>query len=146
MLLFEAQASGTILPQSVASKAINYTLKRWVELTRFMHHPMIKLSTNWDDNSILSIAIGRRNWLHLGSKEAGPKIAAIFCIVKSCHKLGVPIRQCLADTLPGLADRSIHELTVLTPTAYAAKMAKHPTRSPLNPSTMALPKRLLSTG
>jgi hypothetical protein len=70
------------------------------------------------------IAIGRRNWLHLGSKKAGSKIAAIFSIVKSCRKLGVSIRQYLAGTLPGLADRSIHELTVLTPIAYAAKMAK----------------------
>jgi transposase len=70
------------------------------------------------------IAIGRKNWLHLGSKEAGPKIAAIFSIVESCRKLGVPIRQYLADMLPGLADRSIHQLVGLTPTAYAAKIAK----------------------
>jgi transposase len=70
------------------------------------------------------IAIGRKNWLHLGSKEAGPKIAAIFSIAESCRKFGVPIRKYLADMLPGLADRSIHELDSLIPTAYAAKMAK----------------------
>ena len=62
--------------------------------------------------------------MHLGSKEAGPKIAAIFSIVESCRKLNIPIRQYLADALPGLTDRSIHELAELTPTAYAAKMAK----------------------
>ena len=70
------------------------------------------------------IAIGRRNWLHLGSKEAGPKIAAIFSIVESCRKLGLPIRQYPADVLPGLADRAIRELTSLTPTAYAARSEK----------------------
>ena len=123
-LLFAMQASGTILPKSVAGKAINYTLKRWVELTRFLDHHVIELSTNWAENSMRPIAIGRRNWLHLGSKEAGPKIAAIFSIVESCRKLGVSIRQYLADLLPGLADRSIHELAGLTPTAYAAKIAK----------------------
>jgi len=62
--------------------------------------------------------------LHLGSKEAGPRIAAIFSIVESCRKLGVPIRKYLADVLPGLADRSIHNLAGLTPTAYAARSAK----------------------
>jgi hypothetical protein len=69
--------------------------------------------------------------LHLGSKEAGPKIAAIFSIVESCRKLNIPIRQYLADMLPGLADmlpgladRSIQSLAELTPAAYAAKMAK----------------------
>ena len=123
-LLSEMQASGTILPQSVAGKAINYTLKRWVELTRFLDHTVIELSTNWAENSMRPIAIGRKNWLHLGSKEAGPKIAAIFSIVESCRKLDVPIRKYLADTLPGLADRSIHELDRLTPTAYTATIAR----------------------
>jgi transposase len=122
-LLTEMRASGTILPQSVAG-AINYTLKRWAELTHFIKHPVIELSTNWAENSMRPVAIGRRNWLHLGSKEAGPKIAAIFSIVESCRKLGVPIRQYLADTLPGLADRSIHGLADITPTAYATTKAK----------------------
>ena len=123
-LLLEMQASGTILPKSIAGNAISYTLTRWEKLTRFIEHPVIELSTNWAENSMRPIAIGRRNWLHLGSKEAGPKIAAIFSIVESCRKLGVPIRQYLADILPGLADRSIHSLSELTPAAYAAKMAK----------------------
>jgi hypothetical protein len=62
--------------------------------------------------------------LHLGSKEAGPKIAAIFSIVESCRKLSVPIRQYLADVLPGLADRSIQELAGSTPIAYVMHMAR----------------------
>jgi hypothetical protein len=123
-LLTAMQASGTILPKSVAGKAINYTLKRWVELTQFMKHPVIELSTNWAENSMRPIAIGRKNWLHLGSKEAGPKIAAIFSVVESCRKLGVPIRKYLANVLPGLADRSIQSLTELTPADYDAKMEK----------------------
>jgi transposase len=123
-LLMEIRAAGAHLPKSVAGKAIDYTLKRWTELTRFLDHPIIELSTNWAENSMRPIAIGRRNWLHLGSKEAGPKIAAIFSIVESCRKLGVPIRKYLADVLPGLANRSIHSLAQLTPTAYAAASAK----------------------
>jgi transposase len=112
------------LPKSVAGKAVHYTLKRWTELTQFLRHPVIELSTNWAENSMRPIAIGRRNWLHLGSKEAGPKIAAIFSVVESCRRLGVPIRRYLAEVLPGLADRSIHALAEFTPAAYAAKPAK----------------------
>ena len=122
-LLSAMQSSGTILPQSVAGKAIHYTLRRWVELTQFLKHPVIELSTNWAENSMRPIAIGRRNWLHVGSKEAGPKIAALFSIVESCRKLGIPVRQYLADVLPGLADRSIQALAGLTPAAYAASLA-----------------------
>ena len=60
----------------------------------------------------------------MGSKEAGPKIAAIFSIVESCRKLGIPIRQYLADVLPGLANSCIQKLPALTPTAYAAVNGK----------------------
>ena len=74
--------------------------------------------------NVCGIAIGRKNWLHLGSKEAGPKIAAIFSVVESCRRLGVPIRKYLAHVLPGLANRSILSLAELTPTAYAAKQTK----------------------
>ena len=58
-LLLEMKTSGLILPQSVAGKAINYTLKRWVELTRFLDHPVIELSTNWAENSMRPVAIVR---------------------------------------------------------------------------------------
>jgi transposase len=123
-LLVDMRQSGSILPKSAAGQAISYALNRWEKLTRFIEHPVIELSTNWAENSMRPISIGRRNWLHLGSKEAGPKIAAIFSIVESCRKLNVPIRRYLAETLPGLADRSIHSLDELTPTVYAAKTAK----------------------
>jgi transposase len=78
VLLLEMQQSGSILPKSASGQAISYTLNRWEKLTRFIEHPVIELSTNWAENSMRPISIGRRNWLHLGSKEAGPKIAAIF--------------------------------------------------------------------
>ena len=112
------------LPKSAAGKAVFYTLARWEKLTRFMEHPVIELSTNWAENSMRPIAIGRRNWLHIGSKEAGPKIAAIFSVIESCRKLNIPTRKYLADVLPGLAERSIQALDALTPTAYAPNRAK----------------------
>lgn len=113
-----------VLPKSAEGKAVAYTLTSWVKLTRFMQYPVIELSTNWAENSMRPVTIGRKNWLHICSKEAGPKIAAIFSVVESCRKLNIPIRKYLADVLPGLADRSIQSLTGLTPTAYAANSAK----------------------
>ena len=113
----------TALPKSAAGQAANYTLSFWNKLTVFLKHPELELSTNLAENAMRSIAIGRKNWLHLGSKEAGPKIAAIFSVVESCRRLNIPIRKYLADVLPGLANRSIQSLPELTPTAYAARLA-----------------------
>ena len=112
------------LPKSTAGQAAHYTLSLWSKLTLFLKHPELELSNNLAENSMRPIAIGRKNWLHLGSKEAGPKIAAIFSVVESCRRLAVPIRQYLADVLPGMANRSIRTLADLTPTAYAAKLSK----------------------
>ncbi|WP_420239029.1 IS66 family transposase [Telmatobacter bradus] len=123
-LLLKMKASRAYLKKSIAGQAIDYTLKRWEKLTCFLAHPVIELSTNWAENSMRPIALGRRNWLQIGSKEAGLKIAAIFSIIESCRKLGVPIRQYMADVLPGLADRSIQSLPALTPAAYEANLAK----------------------
>ena len=67
------------------------------------------------------VAIGRRNWIHVGSAQAGPKIAAILSIVETCRRLKIPVREYLASVLPGLANRSVQRLAELTPAAWAAK-------------------------
>ena len=57
----------------------------------------------------------------MGSKHAGPKVAAIMSIVETCRRLKIPIREYLAGVLPGIADVNIHRLAELTPAAWAAR-------------------------
>jgi hypothetical protein len=64
------------------------------------------------------VALGRKNWIHIGSAQAGPKVAAILSVVESCRRLKLPVRDYLAAVLPGLADRRIQCLLDLTPTAW----------------------------
>jgi hypothetical protein len=67
------------------------------------------------------IAVGRKNWIHIGSAEAGPKVAAILSVVESCRRLGIPVRQYLAAVLPGLANLPVQRVADLTPAAWLAK-------------------------
>jgi transposase len=67
------------------------------------------------------VAIGRRNWIHVGSPQAGPKIAAILSVVESCRRLKLPVRGYLAAVLPGLANLPIQRLPDLTPAACVAQ-------------------------
>jgi transposase len=66
------------------------------------------------------VALGRKNWIHLGSEHAGPRIAAILSIVESCRRLKISVRDYLGEVLPGLADTPIQRLSELTPAAWAA--------------------------
>ena len=113
-------AQAQALPASALGKAARYTLALWPKLTRFLQYPELELSNNLAENSMRPIALGRKNWIHLGSPQAGPKVAAILSIVESCRRLQIPIRDYLADVLPGLAQWSIQHLKDRTPAAWAS--------------------------
>jgi transposase len=48
--------------------------------------------------------MGRKNWIRIGSQQAGPRVAAILSVVESCLRLKIPVRDYLGDILPGLAN------------------------------------------
>ncbi len=107
------------LPSSALGKALSYTLTLWHKLTRFLEHPELELSNNLAENSMRGIALGRRNWIHVGSEQAGPKVAAILSVIESCRRIKLPVRDYLASVLPGLANCSIRSIPKLTPAAWA---------------------------
>jgi hypothetical protein len=113
--------SKTVLPKSAAGQACSYALSIWTRLTRFLDYPELELSTNLAENSMCPIAVGRSNWIHIGSEQAGPRIAAIFSVVESCRRLKIPVRDYLAEILPGLANAPVQRIAELTPAAWAAK-------------------------
>ena len=103
------------------AKACSYTLTLWQRLTRFLDYPVLELSNNLAENAIRPVALGRKNWIHLGSPQAGPKVAAIFSIVETCRRINLPVRECLSAVLPGLVNMQLQHLSDLTPTAWVAQ-------------------------
>jgi len=112
---------GTVLPKSKLGEAVDYALGQWPRLTPFLEYPEIELSNNLAENSMRPIAVGRKNWIHIGSVAAGPRVAAILSVVETCRRLGIPVREYLADVLPGLADRKVAEAAGLTPMAWKSR-------------------------
>lgn len=111
-------ARSKALPASALAKACNYTLTLWEKLTRFLQYPELELSNNLAENSMRPVAIGRKNWIHVGSAQAGPKIAAILSVVESCRRLKIPVRDYLTAILPGIADVAVSHLPELTPARW----------------------------
>jgi transposase len=63
----------------------------------------------------------KKSWIHFGSQEAGPRIAAILSVVETCRRLQIPIRDYLASILAVLADLPVKRAAELTPNAWAAR-------------------------
>ena len=94
------------------------------KVTRFLEYPELELSTNLAENSMRPVALGRKNWLHIGSPQAGPKVAAILSVVESCRRLRISARDYLAAILPGLADLPIQRLPNITPVSWFDEHSK----------------------
>jgi len=115
-----AKLAPTVLPKSVLGRAVAYTLNMWPKLRRCFDYAEVELSNNLAENSMRPVALGRKNWLHVGSARAGPKVAAILSVVESCRRLRVPLKHYLMDVLPGLDRRKLSQVTQLTPSRWAA--------------------------
>jgi hypothetical protein len=101
-------------------------LTLWRKLTRFLEYPELELSNNLAEYSMRPVALGRKNWIHIGSPQAGPKVAAILSVVESCRRLKLSVRDYLAAILPGLADLPIRRLPELTPKAWVCSSWSRP--------------------
>ena len=92
----------------------------WSKLRRCFDYAEVELSNNLAENSMRGVALGRKNWLHVGSVQAGPKVAAILSVIESCRRLGVPAKEYLLEVLPGIARRRLSEIAGVTPARWAA--------------------------
>jgi transposase len=113
-----------ITPGSKLAQACDYALGQWSRLEEYLSDGHLECDNNWCEGSIRPLALGRKNWLHVGSPEAGPKIAAIASIVETCRRLDIHLRDYLLDILPKLGQWPINRVGQLTPTAWKAAQAK----------------------
>jgi transposase len=114
-----ASARASALPRGALGKACDYAMGRWGQLRRFLDYGQIELSNNLAENAIRPVAVGRKNWLHIGSERAGPRVAAILSVVETCRRQQIPIRQYLSSVLPGLAEFPANRVSELTPANWA---------------------------
>jgi transposase len=71
-------------------------------LKLYLQNGRIEIDQNLCENAMRALAVGRKNWLHIGSQEAGPKIAAILSVMETSKRLQINLRKYLNDVLPKL--------------------------------------------
>ncbi len=110
-----------------SAKAIDYTLRRWTSLTRYAKTGHLPIDNNPVENVIRPIAIGKKNWLFVGSERAGQRAAVIQSLFGTAKLNGLNPETWLKDTLeklPTWPNSRIDELLPLTPEAIEKVMLK----------------------
>ncbi|MGA2555377.1 MAG: transposase [Verrucomicrobiota bacterium] len=112
------------LPQGLLGQAIDYALKRWDALTRFVEDGILEIDTNLLENSIRPSALGKKNWRFIGHPEAGERSAVIYTLLGSCRRHGINPFDYLKDLFTRLPAAKITQIKEFTPAARAKAKAE----------------------
>ncbi|NVM93296.1 hypothetical protein FHT32_006998 [Variovorax sp. SG517] len=100
---------------SATAKAIDYSLKRWLALTRYIDDAELPADNNRVENQIRPIALGRQNWLFAGSLRAGKRAAAVMSLIQSAKLNGLDPYAYLRDVLERLPLQPASRISELLP-------------------------------
>uniref|UniRef100_UPI00046AAA60 IS66 family transposase n=1 Tax=Cobetia crustatorum TaxID=553385 RepID=UPI00046AAA60 len=98
---------------SATAKALDYSLKRWAALTRYLDDGALPIDNNRVENLIRPWALGRSNWLFAGSLRSGQRAATIMSLIQ-CAKLNghepYTYLKNVLERLPTQKASQMHEL------------------------------------
>ena len=115
LLAYLQQTQLVVLPKSPAARAISYTLKNRIALTRYLEDGDLQIDNNATERAIRGIAIGRNNWTFLGSDSGGKTAAVLRSFVASCQRNEVNPFTWYKDVLSRIATWPITRIAELLP-------------------------------
>lgn len=124
-----------VLPKSPMAEAIGYALNNWTALRRYTEKGFLSIDNNVAEREMKRIAIGRKNWLFVGSDKGGQTAAVLYSFTSTCHRLGIEPWSYLKDVLERLptlpAKGRAESLPELMPDRWkAARPAAQPAARP----------------
>jgi transposase len=108
-----------VLPKSPMGEAIGYALNNWSALARYTEAGCLAIDNNASEREMKRIAIGRKNWLTVGSPRGGQTAAVLFSFTSTCQRLGVEPWAYLRDVLDRLPSHPAERLAELLPDEWA---------------------------
>lgn len=115
----ERLTAGKILPKSKFQEALGYFCGLIPYLKNYTQHPFARLDNNVAERAVRPLAIGRKNWLFVGSEEGGEAAATIFSLVQSCRAVGINPREYLEDVMRRIMSHPASKLNELLPANWA---------------------------
>lgn len=109
------QASEDLLPNSSIGKAVNYALRVWPRLVRYIEEGTFEIDNNLIENTIRPVAIGRKNYMFAGSHNGAKYAAMMYSFFNTCNAYGVNPQEWLKTTLENINETKINEIHKLLP-------------------------------
>jgi len=109
--------------KSELAKAIRYALARMRKLRPYLEHGCLEADNNAAERAMKPIALGRKNYLFVGSEGGGRSAAIAYTLIESAKLNGVNPQAWLTDVLGRIADHKITRINELLPWRYAAAAA-----------------------
>jgi transposase len=114
------------LPQSAMNQAIEYTLKIRRRLTSYTKDGRLPIDNNLAENAIRPIALGRKNWMFLGSENGGQTAAILMTFCTTCRKLKINTWDYLKDVLQRINTHPMSRIDELLPDRWQSLRQSHP--------------------
>jgi len=102
-----------LVKADATARAVDYALSNWPALTRFLDDGAVPIDNNAAENAIRPLALGRKNWLFVGSQLAGERAAVLMSLIESAKLNGHDPWAYLRDVferLPTLKNRDLAQL------------------------------------
>jgi transposase len=111
----EELKSNTFLPKSNLAKAIGYMQCRKHNFLLYLSDSNLRMDNNTSERAVRKLAIGRKNWMFIGSEKAGESMAALLSITQTCRAMGIRPQEYLEDIFRRLLDHPANRLEELLP-------------------------------
>lgn len=114
------EQSREALPKSPLGRAIAYARNQWPDLQTYTRDGELSIDNNLAERSLRAQAIGRKNYLFVGSDRGGRTAAILYSLVGSCKRLGGDPFAYLRDVLERLPSHPADRLAELLPDGWYA--------------------------
>jgi len=121
---FLREQSAGALPRSQYGKAIAYALNHWTELCRFTENGALEIDNNISERTLRACAVGRKNWIFLGSDRGGETAAICFSILAGAKRHRIEPFAYVRDLLVSLSSDDV-DLSSLLPDVWIAAHPEH---------------------
>jgi transposase len=101
--------------KSELAKAARYSLARWAALTRYVSDGRIEIDNSAAERAIRGVALGRSNYLFMGSDDGGRRAASLYSLVETAKLNGLDPQAYLREVLQRIAEHPINRIDELLP-------------------------------